>query len=125
MTTLDDEPVARPKVVLSRPLQTKDELWKVVKALFGIEIRTRGRRLRRCTRPGSGTATCRMRWPHSPWPTMRLTGGPRRLRGRGLPRTSFVSRSQRELSYGPGEPALLAVGEVWMVEEETDSYVIS
>ena len=45
--------------------------------------------------------------------------------GRGLPRTSFVSRSQRELSYGPGEPALLAVGEVRMVEEETNPYVIS
>ena len=40
MTTLDDEPVARPKVVLSRPPQTKDELWQVVKTLFGVEIPT-------------------------------------------------------------------------------------
>ena len=38
--------------------------------------------------------------------------------GEGVPRTSYVSRSQRELTYGPGEPALLAVGEVRMVEEE-------
>ena len=45
--------------------------------------------------------------------------------GEGVPKTSYVSRSQRELTYGPGEPALLAVGEVRMVEEETDSYVIS
>lgn len=38
MTMVDDEPVARPKVVLSRPPQTKDELWQVVKTLFGVEI---------------------------------------------------------------------------------------
>ena len=30
-----------------------------------------------------------------------------------------MTRSQRQLTYGPGEPALLAVGEVRMVEEET------
>ena len=35
------------------------------------------------------------------------------------------AHSQRELTYGPGEPALLAVGEVRMVEEETNPYVIS
>ena len=45
--------------------------------------------------------------------------------GEGVPKTEFISRSQRELTYGPGEPALLAVGEVRMVEEVTDSYVIS
>ena len=45
--------------------------------------------------------------------------------GEGVPRTSYVSRSQRELTYGPGEPALLAVGEVRMVEEEANPYVIS
>ena len=44
--------------------------------------------------------------------------------GEGVPRTAYVSRSQRELAYGPGEPALLAVGEVWMVEEEVNPYVI-
>lgn len=86
---------------------------------------TRPRRWRRCTRPGTGTRICRMTWPRSPSPTMRRTGRPRRLRGRGQPRTSYVSRSQRELAYGPGEPALLAVGEVRMVEEEMNPYVIS
>ena len=45
--------------------------------------------------------------------------------GEGVPKTSYVSRSQRELTYGPGEPALLAVGEVRMVEEEMNPYVIS
>ena len=45
--------------------------------------------------------------------------------GEGVPRTAYVSRSQRELAYGPGEPALLAVGEVRMVEEETNPYVIN
>ena len=45
--------------------------------------------------------------------------------GEGAPRTEYVSRSQRELTYGPGEPALLAVGEVRMVEEETNPFVIS
>ncbi len=44
--------------------------------------------------------------------------------GEGVPRTSYVSRLQRELTYGPGEPALLTVGEVGMVEEETNPYVI-
>ena len=37
-----------------------------------------------------------------------------------------AAHSQRELTYGPGEPALLAVvGEVRIVEEETNPYVIS
>ena len=45
--------------------------------------------------------------------------------GEGVPRTAYVSRSQRELTYGPGEPALLAVGEVRMVEEEMNPYVVS
>lgn len=43
----------------------------------------------------------------------------------GVPRLSYVSRSQRELTYGPSEPALLAVGEVRMVEEKMNPYVIS
>ena len=42
-----------------------------------------------------------------------------------MPKMAFVSRSQRELTYGPGEPALLAVGEVRMVEEEMNPFVIS
>ena len=45
--------------------------------------------------------------------------------GEAVPRTAYVSRSQRELTYGPGEPALLAVGEVRKVEDETNPYVIS
>ena len=45
--------------------------------------------------------------------------------GTGLSKTLSASRSQRELAYGPGEPALLAVGEVRMVEEEMNPYVIS
>ena len=36
-----------------------------------------------------------------------------------------AAHSQRELTYGPGEPALLAVGEVRMVEEEMTPYVIT
>ena len=42
-----------------------------------------------------------------------------------MPKTPYVSRSQRELTYGPGEPALLAVGEVRMVEEEMNPYVLT
>ena len=45
--------------------------------------------------------------------------------GEGVPRTSYVSRSQRELTYGPGKTTLRAVGEVRMVEEEANPYVIS
>ena len=45
--------------------------------------------------------------------------------GWGAPRSIYVSRSQRELTYDPGEPALLAVGEVRMVEEEMNPYVIT
>ena len=44
--------------------------------------------------------------------------------GEGVPKTSCVSRSQHELTYGPGEPVLLAVGDVRMVEEEMNPYVI-
>ena len=33
--------------------------------------------------------------------------------------------SAREITYGPGERALLTVGEVRMVEEEANPYVIS
>ena len=40
-------------------------------------------------------------------------------------RISNASGSQRELTYGQGEPALLAVGEVRMVEEEINPYVIT
>ena len=36
-----------------------------------------------------------------------------------------AAHSQRELNYGPGEPALLAVGEVRMVEEEMNPYVLT
>ena len=44
--------------------------------------------------------------------------------GEGVPKTSYVSRSQHELTNGPGEPVLLAVGDVRMVEEEMNPYVI-
>jgi hypothetical protein len=43
----------------------------------------------------------------------------------GVPKTSYVSRSQLELTYGPGEPVLLAVGEVRVVEEGSNPYVIT
>jgi len=58
-----------------------------------------------------------MTWTPSPWLTMLRTGRLHRLRMRGVPKTSYVPRSQLELTYGPGEPVLLAVGEVRVVEE--------
>ena len=45
--------------------------------------------------------------------------------GEGVPKRSYVSRVQRELTYGPGKTTLLAVEEVRMVEEEMNPYVIS
>jgi hypothetical protein len=45
--------------------------------------------------------------------------------GEGVPRSAYVSRSQRELTYGPNEPTLLSVGDVRMVEEDYNPYVIS
>jgi len=36
-----------------------------------------------------------------------------------------VSRSQRELTYGPNEPTLLSVGDVRMVEEDDNPNIIS
>lgn len=42
--------------------------------------------------------------------------------GEGVPKTSHVSRSQREGTYGLGEPALLAVREVRMVVEKMNRY---
>ena len=45
--------------------------------------------------------------------------------GEGVPKTSYVSRSQRELTYGPNEPTLLSVGDVGIVEEEDNPYIIS
>jgi hypothetical protein len=44
--------------------------------------------------------------------------------GEAVSQSAHVSRSQRELTYGPGEPVLLAVGDVRMVEEEMNPYVI-
>jgi hypothetical protein len=41
-----------------------------------------------------------------------------------VPKTEFVSRSRRELTYGPNEPTLLSVGEVRSVDEEMNPYVI-
>ena len=62
-----------------------------------------------------------VRWTfQAPFPSCFTSSG-----GWGVPRSNYVSRSQRELTYGPGEPALLAVGEVRMVEEEMNPYVIS
>ena len=45
--------------------------------------------------------------------------------GEGVPKRSYLSRVQRELTYGPGKTTLLAVGEVRMVEKEMNPYVIS
>jgi hypothetical protein len=46
--------------------------------------------------------------------------------GEGVPKTAYVSRSQRQLTYGPNEPTLLSVGDkVRVVEEEMNPYVIS
>ena len=45
--------------------------------------------------------------------------------GEGVPRSAYVSRSQRELTYGPNEPTLLSVGDVRIVEEDYNPYVIS
>jgi hypothetical protein len=42
-----------------------------------------------------------------------------------VPKTSYVSWTQRELAYGPGEPVLLAAGEVRVVEEGSNPYVIT
>jgi hypothetical protein len=44
--------------------------------------------------------------------------------GEGVPKTSYVSRSQRELTYGPNEATLLSVGDVGIVEEEDNPYII-
>ena len=38
MTMTIEDQAPRPKVLLSRPPQTNDELWWVVKALFGVDI---------------------------------------------------------------------------------------
>jgi hypothetical protein len=45
--------------------------------------------------------------------------------GEGVPKSAYVSRSQRELTYGPNEPTLLSVGDVRIVEEDYNPYVIS
>ena len=44
--------------------------------------------------------------------------------GEEMPKTAYVSRSQRELTYGPNEPTLLSVGDVRIVAEEMTPYVI-
>ena len=44
--------------------------------------------------------------------------------GEGVPKTAYVSRSQRELTYGPNESTLLSVGDVRVVEEDYNPYVI-
>ena len=45
--------------------------------------------------------------------------------GEGVPKTAFVSRSQREVTDGSNEATLLsAVGEVRVVEEDYNPYVI-
>ena len=48
--------------------------------------RFRARPWRRCTPPGSGTATCPMTRPQSPWRITGRTGRPRPLRGRACRR---------------------------------------
>ena len=45
--------------------------------------------------------------------------------GEALPLSAYVSRSQRELTYGPGAPVLFSVGEARMVEDEMNPYVIT
>ena len=45
-------------------------------------------------------------------------------RGEGAAKTSYVSRSQRQLTYGPNEATLLSVGDVRIVEEEDNPYII-
>lgn len=45
--------------------------------------------------------------------------------GEGVPKTAYLSRSQRELTYGPNEPTLLSVGDVRIVEEDNNPYIIS
>jgi hypothetical protein len=40
-------------------------------------------------------------------------------------KVAFVSRSQRELTYEPNESTLLWVGDVRIVEEDYNPYVIS
>ena len=49
----------------------------------------------------------------------------RHLSDEGVPKTSYVSRSQLKLTYGPGEPVLHAAGEVRVVEEGSNPYVIT
>jgi len=44
--------------------------------------------------------------------------------GEGVPKTAYVSRSQRELTHGSNEPTLLSVvGEVRVVEQDYNTYV--
>ena len=45
--------------------------------------------------------------------------------GAGLSKTLYVSGSHHELTCGPGEPALLAVGEVRMVEEDENPSIVT
>jgi hypothetical protein len=41
-----------------------------------------------------------------------------------VPKTAYVSRPQRELTYGSNEPTLLSVvGEVRVVEQDYNTYV--
>jgi hypothetical protein len=44
--------------------------------------------------------------------------------GEGVPKTAYVSRPQRELTYGSIEPTLLSVvDEVRVVEQDYNTYV--
>ena len=45
--------------------------------------------------------------------------------GTGLSKTLYVSGSHHELTCGPGEPALLAVGEVRMAEEDENPSIVT
>ena len=51
-------------------------------------------------------------------------GPPPPTAGEGVPKTAYVSRSQRELTYGPNEATLLSVGDVGIVEEEDNPNII-
>ena len=61
-----------------RPLGFDAEHYKHALIYRGVlailSRRFMARPWRRCTHRESGTVTCRMTWPHSRWPTMRLTG---------------------------------------------------
>ena len=45
--------------------------------------------------------------------------------GEGVPKTEYISRSQRDLTYGPAETVVARAGEVTVVSDDFNPYVIS